>query len=94
MTVQTSYAFEDDKIIVHRTQNVGLIVDSAKALHNEGFHGRPDARVVARIPEVVIEAYINAKGISMQEWCRNPDVRRKFLNDPDYSDLRIWKGTV
>lgn len=94
MTVQTSYAFEDDKIIVHRTQNVAAIVDRCKALHNEGFHGRPDARVVASIPEVVIEAYINARGVSMHEWCRNPEVRRQFLNDPDYADLRIWKGTV
>lgn len=94
MTIQTHYAHEDDKLVVHRVQNVAAIVDSAKALSNEGFHGRPDARVVARIPEVVIEHYLNTKGISMAEWCRNPEVRRKFLNDPDYSDLRIWKGTV
>jgi hypothetical protein len=43
---------------------------------------------------VVIEHYCNVKGITFQQWCNDPEVRRKFLNDPDYSDLRIWKGTV
>ncbi|MCA3039420.1 MAG: hypothetical protein ING37_02290 [Rhodocyclaceae bacterium] len=94
MTVQTFYKQEDDRIIVTRAQNVGAIVDRAKALSNEGFHGRPDARVVASIPPVVIEHYCNVKGITFQQWCTDPEIRKKFLNDPDYADLRIWKGKV
>jgi hypothetical protein len=94
MTVQTFYKQEDDRIIVTRAQNVGAIVDRAKALSNEGFHGRPGARVVASIPPVVIEHYCNVKGITFQKWCTDPEIRKKFLNDPDYADLRIWKGKV
>ncbi len=94
MTVYTKYTEQDDQIIITRAQNVGAIVDHAKALHNEGFHGRPDARLVATIPAVVIEHYCNTHGITYQQWCRDPDVRRRFLNDPDYGDLRIWKGKV
>lgn len=94
MTVQTTYSEQDDKIIVTRKQNVGTIVDYAKACHNEGFHGRPDARVVATIPQVVIEHYLNLKGKTLHDWMTDRDLRRQFLNDPDYADLRIWKGTV
>lgn len=94
MTVQTSYKVEEDRIVVTRSQNVGAIVDRAKALSNEGFHGRPDARVVASIPNVVIEHYLTLQGKTLRDWTTDPGLRKKFLNDPDYADLRIWKGTV
>lgn len=94
MSVQTSYREEDDKIIVQRQQNVGAIVDYAKACHNEGFWGRPDARVVATIPQVVIEHYLNVRGKTLRDWTSDPELRKQFLNDPDYADLRIWKGRI
>lgn len=92
MTVQTSYKLEEDRIVVTRSQNVGAIVDRAKALSNEGFHGRPDARVMASIPGVVIEHYLTLQGKTLRDWMTDPGLRKKFLNDPDYADLRIWKG--
>lgn len=94
MTVQTFYTPEEDQIVITRKQMVGGIVDYAKAMSNEGFHGTGDARFVATIPAVVIEHYCNTHGISFHEWTSNPEVRKRFLNDPEYSDLRIWKGTV
>jgi len=94
MTVQTFYREEDDKLIVTRKQDVGAIVDYAKACHNEGFHGHSDARVVATIPQVVIEHYLNTRGKTLRDWMTDPELRRQFLNDPDYGDLRIWKGKV
>jgi hypothetical protein len=94
MSIQTTYTQEDDRIIVTRSQNVGAIVDRAKALSNEGFHGRPDARVVASIPPVVIEHFLNVQGKTMRDWLNDPGLRKKFLNDPDYADLRIWKGKL
>lgn len=94
MTVQTFYKEEGDKLVITRAQNVGAIVDRNKALSNEGFTGRPDARVVASIPPVVIEHYCNVRGITLHQWMTDPEVRKRFLNDPDYADLRIWKGKV
>jgi hypothetical protein len=94
MTVQTSYKLEEDQIIVTRSQDVGAIVERAKALSNEGYHGRADARVVASIPPVVIEHYCNLKGVTFHQWCTDPGIRKAFLNDPDYADLRIWKGRI
>ena len=94
MSIKTTYTEQDGKLIVTRSQNVGAIVDFAKAAHNEGMHGRPDARHVATIPGVVIEHYCNVRGITFRQWCTDPEVRRRFLNDPNYADLRIWKGKV
>lgn len=94
MTVHTTYREEGDSLVITRAQNVGAIVDRNKALSNEGFTGRPGARVVASIPPVVIEHYCNVKGITLHQWMTDPEVRKRFLNDPDYADLRIWKGKV
>lgn len=94
MSVQTTYKVEDDQIIVQRSQNVGVILDYAKACHNQGFHGGPDHKVVATIPQAVIEHYLNTRGKTLRDWMTDPDLRRQFLNDPDYGDLRIWKGRV
>ena len=41
-----------------------------------------------------IEHYLNVQGKTMHDWMTDPDLRKKFLNDPDYGDLRIWKGRV
>ena len=94
MTVQTRYLEEDDKVIVQRWQNVGAIVDYAKACHNQGFHGGPDHKVVATIPPVAIEHFLNVQKKTLRDWITDPGLRQKFLNDPDYGDLRIWKGRV
>lgn len=94
MTVFTKYSEQGDDIIVTRGQNVGAIVDYAKACHNEGFVGGPDHKVVATIPQVVIEHYLNTRGKTLRDWMTDGDLRRQFLNDPDYGDLRIWKGKV
>lgn len=94
MGVQTFYKEEDDKLIIQRKQDVSGIVDFAKACHNEGFVGGPDHKVVATIPQVVIEHYLNTRGKTLRDWMTDGDLRRQFLNDPDYGDLRIWKGRV
>lgn len=94
MTVQTTYTEEDDRLVVTRKQNVGQIVDFAKACHNEGFVGGPDHKVVATIPQVVIEHYLTTRGKTLRDWMTDAELRRQFLNDPDYGDLRIWKGRV
>lgn len=94
MGVTTQLTEEDGQIIVSRSQDVSAILDFAKAAHNEGKTGRDGGRYVATIPPVVIEHYCNTKGITFKQWVSDPEVRRRFLNDPDYSYLRIWKGKV
>jgi len=93
--VQTKWIDHGDEgAVIVRSQDVGAIVDYAKAMHNEGFTGRAGTKYVATIPNLAIEHYCNTKGITYREWCTNPEVRKRFLNDPDYADLRIWKGKV
>lgn len=94
MDVRTKFKEEDDRLIVTRSQDVSGIVDYAKAMHNEGKTGRADGRYLATIPGIVIEHYCNTKGITFKQWVSDAEVRKRFLNDPDYSYFRIWKGKV
>lgn len=51
-------------------------------------------RHAAKIPASVIENYIQAKGITFQQFMANPAHAREMLNDPALAGLRIWKGRV
>ena len=92
--MKTTYTQQDDQIIVTREQNVGQIVDYAKAMSNEGFTGKGDAKFVATIPAVVIEHYCNTHGVTYREFARNPEHMRRILNDQAFADLRIAPGRV
>ncbi len=94
MEPKTKLHEEDGNLYVTRHQDVTPVLEYAKAMHNEGFHGHADSRYVGTIPGVVIEAWCHAKGVSYRQWCSDEEVRKRFLNDPDYANFRIWKGKV
>jgi hypothetical protein len=70
------------------------VADTCKALHNEGLTGGPDMKVLAHIPDIVVEKWLNDHGITFAEFMRSKEVRAKMLNDPDLSAFRVWKGRV
>lgn len=84
----------DDGFVVAREQDVAAIVDNCKAKQNEGFHGTKDMRLLAQVPHVVVEHYLNINGVSMREFIANPEHMKRILNSPEFSDLRVWPGKV
>lgn len=92
--IKETVAFHDDGFVIAREQKVSDIVDHCKARHNEGFHGDKDFKFVGMIPELVVEDYCTKQGIPFSEFFRNPEHTKRLMNDPAYSDLRVWKGIL
>ena len=80
--------------IFESVQDCTPILEHAKALHNQGFHGSKETKHAASIPLVLVEKYCNNKGITFSEFVSSQSHRKSILNDPDLSSFRIWKGKV
>ncbi|KPF66116.1 hypothetical protein IP84_17025 [beta proteobacterium AAP99] len=85
---------QDDKLVLSREQYVKDIVDYAKARHNEGFHGTSDFKLMAVVPNVVIEHYCNVNQITLHEFINNKEHIKRLVNSPEFSDLRVAPGRM
>ena len=92
--VKTHIALQDGALITGTSQDCSPIVEHAKALRNEGFHGSSDMRLAARVPLVIVEKYCNDKGITFQEFSQGQAHKVAFLHSPDYKAFRIWEGKL
>ncbi|MFM7850618.1 MAG: hypothetical protein ACKO96_01565, partial [Flammeovirgaceae bacterium] len=75
-------------VFLTRTQRVKEIVDTNKALRNEGLTGINGMKLVARIPTSVVDHYCAINKISLNEFLTNQKHKKKLLNDPNFSDFR------
>ena len=85
---------DNDRIVIVQSQDVAAIVDDCKARSNEGFHENGVGKHVARVPNVVVEHYLNVHGITLREFMADDTHIRRLVNDPAFADLRIWQGTI
>ena len=93
--VKTIVALDHDGNLHTGTeQDATPYLERAKAMSNEGMFGSSDLRLAASVPFAVVEKYCNDKGITFREFSQNEFHKVAFLNNPDYSSLRIWKGRV
>ena len=46
----------------------------------------------ARVPLVVLHAWLNARGLQMRDF--KGDLIDRFLNDTDNSSFRVWQGRI
>jgi hypothetical protein len=92
---QTQFATQDGNVIVARSQDVEYSLERAKALHREDLTTTAMGdKLAAILPLVLIEAYINNNGITMQDFMREPRHTKAMLTDPALSDFRVWKGAI
>lgn len=92
--LQTVVALEDGALVNGTIQDCNPIAEFAKAKHNAGFHGSSDMKHAASVPFVFIEKYLNDNAITMQEFSRSAEHKKRLLNDPALAHFRIWKGRV
>lgn len=82
----------DGSLYVERTQDVEPIITNNKRVKNDERPGK-DMRLVATIPNIVIEKWLREEGINVYKKEHWSAVRRK-LNDPDWAHLRTWQGKI
>lgn len=84
----------DGKVILTAWQDVEPILESVKQRRSAGDIGSSEMRYAGEIPNVVCESYIALKGITPFEFYNNPVHIKSILNDPDFSELRVWMGKL
>lgn len=88
----------DTEAVVTTDYNVAEItraMEFAKARHNSGDHlALGDDKLVASVHPAVIHKWCADKGITFSQFMIDPKIAKRFLEDPDNSNFRIWKGRI
>lgn len=92
--MKTSFHAQGDDIVIAQSQDCTPIAEWAKVQSSIGAVGSSDMRHAARIPNVIIEKYMNENKVSFHEVLNNPVHMRRIVNNPDNAAFRIWQGKV
>lgn len=90
--VKTQFISNDNASGVLRSQDCTAIAEYAKSQHNAGFTGTSEVKHAARLPLIIVEQYCNDKGVTYEEFIKNPVHIKRCVTDPKNDAFRIWKG--
>jgi hypothetical protein len=89
---------DNDSIVVATNYDLGRVkrtMDYCKELHNSGMHTTLGGdKLVASVDPAVIHLWCNQKNITMAQFMADPKLAKQFLEDPENSNFRIWKGAL
>lgn len=93
--LKTFIGMQGGDLITGSSQDCTPIAERAKAIHNSGYEGpSKDMKWAGSVPDVLIEKYCNTAGITLHEFSRSQEHKKRLLTDPDNAAFRIWKGAV
>lgn len=92
--VSTTFVNQDGRLFVGRSQDCTAIAEDCKRRHNAGEFGTKELKHAARIPNVMVEAYCNATGVSFEDFITDPVHIKRVVEAPENADFRIWKGAL
>ena len=92
--VSTTFKEQDGRLFIGRTQDCTAIAEDAKRRHNAGEFGSSEVKHAARLPNIVIEAYMNETGVSFEEVMGSEVHIKRIVQDPKNDAFRIWKGAL
>lgn len=83
-------------VIVHEVNAAAerAIVDAVKERHNAGHFGASDFRYYGEVTGFMLQSYCDKTGVTWDEAMRDPSHFRRILNDPENSNMRVWKGRI
>lgn len=70
------------------------IAKYCKAAHNAGQVGSSEFRHAMKVDGWFIVDWCNRKGVTFAQFMRDQSLVNAFLDDPDLSAFRIWKGRI
>lgn len=79
-------------LVIERIQDCTPIAEHTTRLRNEGKVGTSEMRLAASLPMVLIERYCNDRGITFDQWMKDPAHAKAMLHDPALSAFRVWEG--
>ena len=83
-------------VIVHETsvESEMAIVDAVKAKHNAGHFGTSDMRYLGEVTPMMLQTYCDKRGVTWDVAMSDPAHFRHILNDPENSNMRVYKGRI
>lgn len=98
-TTTTMYDTGDDEVTLvkeYKMSDIRKVVDHSKAMASAGMtentHGD---KLVASVHPAVLIAWLNTRGLTMAEFMSGgTTLAKQFLEDPDNSQFRIWRGKI
>ena len=99
MTSKVSFHEATDTHLVASTDysmaEIVRAMDHAKERHNSGNHlALGDDKLVARVHPGVMHAWCAKRGVTFSQLMTDQALTKQFLEDPDNSNFRIWKGKI
>ena len=94
--IKTDIIIDDstETLNVIRTQEEQPIIDTLKDMRDAGCIGSSDMRFAGHLPFLVVEQYLQEKGITMREFILDDTHLVRIMNDPNYKLLRLWGGRL
>lgn len=85
MVVATNYSMDE----------INRVADYAKALHSADLlTSLGGDKVVASVHPAVIHKWCADQGVTYAQFMCDQKLAKRFLEDPDNSQFRIWKGRI
>lgn len=83
-------------VIVHETtvEAEKAVRDACVENHNAGNFGDKEMRYLGEVTPMMLQRYCDKNGVRWDEAMQNPVHFRRILNDPENSDMRVWKGRI
>ena len=98
-TTTTAFDTGKDELTLvkeYQLSDIKKVTDYTKAMSSigatENAHGE---KLVASVHPAVLVAWLNVRGLTMAEFMSGgSDLAKQFLEDPDNSQFRIWRGRI
>lgn len=86
----------DTDVAIHEIDKADaqLLADHCKALHNAGAGNGKNEKLAMRVDGFFILDWCNKRGVTWAEFFRDRRLQEQFIEDPDLSMFRVWKGKV
>lgn len=83
-------------VIVHETtvEAERAVRDACVRNHNDRNFGNREMRYLGEVTPMMLQRYCDKTGVRWDEAMRDPTHFRRILNDPENSDMRVWKGRI
>lgn len=92
--LRTKIVEQDGKLFVGRSQDCTPIAEYATRQHNAGAFGTSEMKHAARLPNIIVEKYLNDNGVTFEQFMADPAHIKRIVEDPANAAFRIWKGKL
>ena len=98
MSKLTLHDANDDQAVISTDYDLARVIktaDYAKAMHNAGKDTLESGdKLVASVDPAVMHLWCQQRGVSFGQLLADQKLTKQFLEDPNNSQFRIWKGKL